>query len=261
MYRFSFTLCAAFLLSMFCVHESCDAVYTFTPIVQEFAPSGTDSTKTFQVKNPSTEPVALQFVIAERTADEKGNEILDIDVAEDLFLIYPAQVVLMPEQQQVVRVSWLGENTVQKELAFRLMSKQLPIDLRTKQEREAEKGNVDKHQIRLLYNYSAALYVVPEGAQPNIVLESVREVNDEDGTKWVEASFYNKGLKHQVLKDLTLSIVSNETGEASFSFEKEMFVGGLNVLAGHKKMYRLPWPKDLSALAGDFEFDYLGKEE
>lgn len=235
------------------------ASYSFSPIMQEFSPLGNGSTHLFHVVNPNPDPVALQCYIAERKVNEEGVETLNEKAAEGLFLLYPPQIVLTEGQQQVIRVSWLGPSQIDTEQAYRLVCNQIPVDLRGVQEIPEEERSSELSQIKLLYNYSAALYVVPEDARSHVELESVREAFGEGEEKYLEVLFHNKGRKHQILKDLIVKFSSNDTGEEILALDKDAFEGGLNVLAGGKRLYRLKWPENLPPLPLKIDYDFTGK--
>ncbi len=256
----SFLFCSSLLF--FSVAIPSWANYSFTPIVQQFSPKGTDATHFFHLYNPSNTPIALQCTLAKRDVDENGMEILDEEAAEDLFLIYPSQIILPPNKTQVLRVSWLGENELKRELAYRLLCKQLPIDLaKLSKNKNIDTPSKEKREVRLLFNYSAAIYITPEGVAPNLYLETAKNIKDEDGNPLLELVFNNEGTEHKILRDIVLTISSEGAKNKNVTLTTSDFQGGLNILSGKKKRFIFPWPEELPFGSPNVEYDFFGKGE
>src|SRR5947209_1744831 len=101
--------------------------FSLAPITMEFAPSGRGANRAFQVENPSDQTVAVQISMLSRAVDLDGQE--RNAPAEDDFIVYPSQVLLKPQQVQTVRVQWVGQARPDKELTYRILAEELPIDL------------------------------------------------------------------------------------------------------------------------------------
>ena len=220
------------------------AAFKLTPIEMEFAPSGRGATQTFIIENPGAAPEAIELRTFTRDMDATGEDVLVEDI--DNFVVFPAQVILQPGQEQAIRVQWIGDPAPSRELAYRLIAEQLPIDLGEAQE---EGG-----QMKLLVRYIASLYVVPDGAKPEIVLVSAGPAADGSG---LELVFENAGTAHALLSDLVLTIRGGGS-EAVLAKDQLESVAGQNVLAGHTRRFVLPWPAGIPAGPVEVEFTYGG---
>jgi len=218
--------------------------FKLTPIEMEFSPSGRGATQTFVIENPGAAPEAIELRTFSRDMDAMGEDILVEDI--DNFVVFPAQVILQPGQEQAIRVQWIGDPAPPEELAYRLIAEQLPIDLGEAQE---EGG-----QMKLLVRYIASLYVVPDGAKPEVSLISAGPSTDGSG---LELVFQNTGSAHVLLSDLVLTI---NGGGSEMVLNKDQLEGvaGQNVLAGHTRGFVMPWPDGIAPGPVTVTFTYGG---
>lgn len=220
------------------------AAFKLTPIEMEFAPSGRGATQTFVIENSGSAPEAIELRTYTRDMDAMGEDILVEDI--DNFVVFPAQVILQPGQEQAVRVQWIGDPAPSQELAYRLIAEQLPIDLGEAQE---EGG-----QMKLLVRYIASLYVVPDGAKPEVSLVSAGPAADGSG---LELVFENSGSAHALLSDLELTI-NGGGNEVVLSKDQLETVAGQNVLAGRTRHFIMPWPAGIAQGPVEVSFTYGG---
>lgn len=218
--------------------------FKLTPIEMEFAPSGRGATQTFMLENPNAAPEAIEIRMWQRDMDAMGEDILVEDI--DNFVVFPAQIILQPGQEQAVRVQWIGDPAPAGELPYRLIAEQLPIDLG---EVQAEGG-----QMKLLVRYIASLYVVPDGAKPDVALQSAGPAADGSG---LELVFTNTGNAHALLTDLTLTI-SGGGAQAVLTRDDLETVAGQNLLAGHSRSFVIPWPPGIAPGPVEVEFSFGG---
>ena len=176
--------------------------------------------------------------------DAAGEDILVEDI--DNFVVFPAQVILQPGQEQAIRVQWIGDPAPSQELAFRLIAEQLPIDLGEAQE---EGG-----QMKLLVRYIASLYVVPDGAAPEVALVSAVPSSDGAG---LELVFENSGSAHALLSELVLTIAGGG-GEVVLTKGQLEGVAGQNVLAGRTRQSVIAWPAGIAPGPVTATFTYGG---
>ena len=92
-----------------------------------FATSGRAANRNLFVTNNSEKMIALEVYGQSRTMDPETG----IDELEDIedFLIYPNQLLLQPEEQQVVTLTWVGEQELTEEKAFRIIVEELNLSL------------------------------------------------------------------------------------------------------------------------------------
>src|SRR5687768_8848381 len=97
------------------------------PLSRVFVPSGSGATQSFEIINDGSERIAVEVSIASLSRDEDYAEINE--AADDDFLVYPSQLVLPAGRRQTIRVTWLGDPRPTRELTYRIIVEQLPIEL------------------------------------------------------------------------------------------------------------------------------------
>ncbi len=219
--------------------------FELVPIRMEFEPAGRGANQSFRLENGSSNTVAIQVSMLTRQIDVNGKETNA--PAEDDFLVYPPQVLLKPNQVQTLRVKWLGTPKPEKELAYRILAEELPVN----REKDTQNGG----KIDFLVRYLGAVYIVPKGAKANVVLESAAPQTDAAGKRQIELIFHNRGTAHSILSDLRLKI---QAGGKTVELGPEALknVAGENILAGQKRRFVLPWPEGLPEGPLQVTFDY-----
>ena len=106
---------------------------------------------------------AGSVTIVRREVDIAGKEEMKASPEiENLFQIYPSQLVLGGKEKRTVRVTWIGDPKLKLEQAFRIIAEELPINL-------DEPGKVYQKavgRVTLTSRYIGSLYVGPPGAAP-----------------------------------------------------------------------------------------------
>jgi fimbrial chaperone protein len=228
--------------------------FQFSPLTQEFDPSGAGSAKTYTIVNDSDEPIAIQISALTRSQDsENGDEINT--PADNYFTIVHPKTIVQPQSSEIVRVLYKGPKTVSSELAFRIRAEQLPY---------SQGKNTDNNSMfNFLYVYTTSAYVKPSSVVENVLVRrvapstTIQQVEDADGNtvdKEVETmavTLSNLGTVHQSLTDVTL-IVSDSTGNTVKLEGSEQLAGLLatNILAKKTITKQIPWPSSLSREAG-----------
>ncbi len=223
--------------------------YRVVPLTLELEPSGRGSQGQFRVINDTESPVALQVTIQKRESAADGSDVLS-PPEDGQFVLFPPQMVLRPGQSQAVRVQWRGDAAPKGELAFRIITEQLPINL----QRERQGGA----QVTLLLRYEGTLYVSPAGATPNVAVDGAEPTTDDKGEQRLKVTVSNRGTRHAILGNLKLSVTA---GGQSVTMNPEELDGmtGANVLAGATREFSVAWPKALAvgAVQVGLEFEPL----
>lgn len=222
------------LLFFLCVMPA--AAFQFTPISQEFASSGAGANRTFRIINDSTQQIAVQVDIMNRSMDITGEETRTD--ASNLFTIYPKQSAIPPNGYQTVYIRWNGPADINEEQTFRIIARQLPVDF-SQQE--------DQFNIRVLLVYEGTLYVVPENIEYDIRIHSAEPVEKEDGA-FIKLILENTGNAHALLNEPKLTLTSSSsTGASKVVLEGEAIsmLAGRNIFGGNKRQFFIPWPEGL----------------
>lgn len=230
-----------FFLLVFCSLRFSVQAFQFKPIAVDFSPEGKNSTRSFLVNNDGNQSIAIQVSMTTREIDIDGVESRE-EAAED-FIVYPSQMILLPGEAQTVRVSWAGPPDIKKEYAYRIIGEQLPIDMREESHLETPQG-----EFNISMRYIGSVYVAPEGAKPDLTIDSAEIIKNEEGKDVLEVIFYNKGTAHSMLRDIVLEIFSKKGREAisAFSSNEVPDFNRANILAGAKRRILIDWSKNLS---------------
>ncbi|MBE9191686.1 molecular chaperone [Gloeocapsopsis crepidinum LEGE 06123] len=247
------TLKLIFLFFSFILLSDVQPAFSFQllPISRTFSPAGSGATQSYQVINDTQEKLAVEVSIVERQIDIAGQE--SHKQAEDDFLIYPPQILLNPGESQTVRVTWLGEPKPSKELAYRLVAEQLPINLEKPQDNQSQPVGT----VKLLMRYLGSIYIRPTNVKQNVVLETIEPLQRKNGEKQLAITLHNQGTAHAVLKNLQLRL--SAAGQKSMVNLKGEQLAAMNnavILSGNKRRFIIPHPPELSTGAVTATLDF-----
>lgn len=220
------------------------AGFDFNPIIANLAPSGSGATASFTVTNLDTTKLAVQITMVLRKPDENGKEDFtekESDKIEENFRIFPNQLILDPKGSRTVRVTYIGEPNIKSEIAYRIIAEELPVDL----DDPNRKYTKPVAKISISTRYIGSLYVTPKTAKSDIVIEGKKS---ETASNQLEIHVTNKGTAHQIYRNPVVKVVSISNGkEVVVPDPDTKELKSQNVLAGMKRVFRVPWPKELAA--------------
>lgn len=220
--------------------------FKLVPISMNFEPSGRGANRNFRLENPSDAAVAVQISIVKREMDIDGKETYL--PADSDFTVFPPQTVLQPNQNQTLRVMWLGKTKSAKELNYRILAEQLPIGL--------DKEKQSESKIKIVIRYLGSIYVIPKGAKPRVVVDSVGQEKKGDKTNLV-ITLNNLGNAHALLRDLKLRLsIDNKVVELTGPQLKGM--DAENVLSQQKRRFVIPCPKGFENNTVQVELEFNG---
>ena len=224
--------------------------FKLEPISRVFEPAGAGATQSYQVINDSEEQIAVELSMAERKISLEGQETTES--ADDDFLVYPSQIVLPPQGVQSVRVTWLGNPNPEKELAYRIIAEQLPINLNNPEESQAE---TTSGAVKVMFRYMGSVYIRPKNAESKVVLNGITHEKGTDGNDRLVITFDNQGTRRAVLSELNLNLTSQGS---QLTLKPEQLEGVNNgvILAGNQRRFSMPWPQQLpiGEVTGTFTF-------
>jgi fimbrial chaperone protein len=224
--------------------------FRLEPISRVFEPAGAGATQSYEVINDTAEQIAVEVSMAERKISLEGQETTES--ADDDFLVYPSQIVLPPQGVQSVRVTWLGNPNPEKELAYRIIAEQLPINLKQPEESQAE---TTSGAIKVMFRYIGSVYIRPKNAQSKVVLNGITHEKGTDGNDRLVITFENQGTRRAVLSELNLNLTSQGS---QLTLKPEQLEGVNNgvILAGNQRRFSMPWPQQLpiGEVTGTFTF-------
>ena len=225
--------------------------YDLKPIVVQLAPSGAGASQQMTITNSHKVPIAIEVKAFRREQLPDGSDKLTAE--NDDIIISPPQMVIQPGSSQAFKVRWVGEPNPQRELAYRIVTTQLPINFKSE-----KKGEVNA-KLNLTYKYEAALYVVPPGSAPAATLADAAPVTDEKGVVWLELAFKNDGNARALLNKPVITLQPAAGGTEKVITEAAVSeLQNFNILAGSVRKLRIAWPEGLARgpLNGTLKTEY-----
>ncbi len=216
------------------------------PMGLELTASGQGATGLVRVSNSSDKPEAVEVYVTTRDPDVNGTENNNQEDEEN-FLVYPPQVIVPANSEQVVRITWIGDPNPKTELAFRLVAAQVPVDVPDPSKSEVQKSKKMGAAVTIMFRYEAALYITPDWVKPKVVIESAMEELSDDGQPLLSVVFHNEGTQHSFLRNLEVTLTSEEDPSLSVTLKGEELKGvlGQNLLAGSRRRFVASWPDTL----------------
>jgi len=209
--------------------------FSFTPMSASLSPTGTQSVLSFKVTNDGSQSIAVVIKVMTRSIDVEGVES-NAEVGKD-FIVFPTRVVVQPNSFQTVKVQYKGVGNPPRELCYRVIAEQIPIDF-SKQETSG---------VKVLFKYIAALYVTPPKALPKLTVESAAAA-EKDGVKGLRVIVKNEGTRHALLAGPVLKIQETASSlPVTFSGEALGSLEGQNILPASMRAFFVPWD---AAVAG-----------
>ena len=231
--------------------------YTVTPNLVALRPAGDESSAFLQLENKALKAAAVEITIQEHHKDIDGKTIGGKE-ADDDFIIYPSQLVMIPGDEIGVQLRWIGEPALSAERAYTFVTREVPIPRKAAEEPEPSTGiHVD---ITVLMNYEVRVYVTPPGAKPKVVVESVAERTqpagsgpDSAGSAQLEIILANQGTAHQAMANMALILVPLDptgaplTQRAVTLAARDFPAMKPHLLAGDRRRLLIPRPAGLPA--------------
>jgi len=211
----------------------------------DFEPTGRGANRNFRIENPSDEPVAVQVSILKRSMDIDGNE--PYVPADSDFTVYPPQTVLRPKQSQTIRVMWLGKVKPAKELNYRILAEQLPVNL----SKETKPGA----KVNIMLRYLGTIYIVPKGAKSRLVLDSVTQEKTTNNKTNLVITLQNQGTAHALLKDLKLQLTADDK-TIELPAEALKGIAAENVLSQQKRRFIIPCPEGFEGRPVQVKYEF-----
>jgi fimbrial chaperone protein len=209
------------------------AAFSFVPMSASIAPSGAQSVLSFKVTNDTAQSIAIVIKVMTRSMDIDGVES-NQDVGKE-FVVFPTRVVVQPNSFQTVKVQYKGIPNPPRELCYRVIAEQVPIDF-TRQETSG---------VKVLFKYIAALYVTPPRVTAKLVIEKATGV-EKDGVPGLNVVLKNEGTRHALISNPVLRIQeSSSSMSTSFNAEQASAMDGQNILPASSRQFFVPW-KDVT---------------
>jgi fimbrial chaperone protein len=226
--------------------------YVIAPALVTLRSAGAESNTFFRLQNPEPKAVAVEITIQEHDKDIDGNAIAG-PAADDLFVVFPSQIVLVPGDEAAVQVRWIGDAAPPRERVFALVAREVAIPPASPEPESTSDVRVD---LTVLVNYEARLYVAPPGARPQVIVASATEVapGPADAQQpMLEVILANEGTAHRDLAGLALQIAPVDAAGAPLPRQavtvpvRDLPGARPHLLAGEQRRLRIPRPSVLPA--------------
>jgi fimbrial chaperone protein len=231
--------------------------YTFRPGVMTFEPYGNNASRFFRLANQESKITPLEISITAYEKDLDGKPVCGMEADEE-FIVFPSQTVLMPGDEQMVQVKWIGDPDIDSEKVYSINVREVPLPEEERPEGAHAAGT--KIKINVLVNYVGRIYVRPKNVRPSVVIESASiqrridstmdngEIADEQSLEIICA---NTGTARTNLKQMKFSVVPLEdngiedaNGTVILSL-KDIPALKTTLYAGGRRRFVVPWPKGL----------------
>lgn len=224
------------------------SAYDLKPMVIELRASGSGSSSGMTVTNTHDVPIAIEVTVHRREQQPDGTDKLVLETKD--VIVNPPQMVIQPGASQSIRVQWVGTPNPEKELAYRIVTEQLPIRLTQVQR------NDKTAELTMKYRYEAALYIQPRNVKPSARLERA-EVVSEGGTPMLRLTLISDGTSRAILNAPKIKL-SGSGGQFTIEGEQAAPLQGLNILPGATRVVSLPAPAGLAPgqLTGSLESEF-----
>ncbi len=194
-------------------------------------------------------PVAIELKVMGREVSLDGKNVLyHEDKSAGNFIVYPAQIVLMPGDIQRVQVKWVGDSIPLKEIAYGFIAEEAPMKIGD------EDAKREKAEARLLLRarYEGIIVLRPAGVKPNVTVESTASKTDSLGKPRLLLTLNNKGTGLQNLAGMKIRIAPISKDGKTISTKSITYTPQLSkeqtkhsVFAGFYRTIDLPWPSEI----------------
>jgi hypothetical protein len=127
----------------------------------------------FRVNNPTKEPVAVVVSVLELLDTNHNRERR---VETDKISFYPSQFVLNPKESKNIRIRYMRKSLPLKEEVFRIIAKELNIDLSDKIIQKFD--NKIKAQVKMRFSYEGLLFVKQSNFKPKLYISDIKKRNN-----------------------------------------------------------------------------------
>ncbi|MGL3821225.1 fimbria/pilus periplasmic chaperone [Sphingopyxis sp. R3-92] len=152
-----------------------------SPMVVNVTPSGRGSIARIELANPADREFPVEVMMMRGDISEEGE--LTMTPADQDFLVFPAQIVVKPRSQQVLRVQYVGDADLAKSQIYYAAVRQLPV--------EFEPG---ESQVQVVVNFNVLVNVVPENTRAEPIVEIIGPVTRE-GKPGIDVRVTNRGTR------------------------------------------------------------------
>ncbi|MBE1528884.1 fimbrial chaperone protein [Sphingopyxis sp. OAS728] len=155
------SLMLAFAAATLAVSASPVEAARVTPMTVEMTPTGRGSTARIEVTNSEDRNLPVELRMYRGDVNEAGE--LTLTPADEKFVVFPPQVVIAPNAQQVFRIQYLpGEPLTKSEVYYAAVT-QIPVEL-----------DPTISRIQVVMRFNVLVNIVPEGTKAEPVVTAAK---------------------------------------------------------------------------------------
>ncbi|GBU20142.1 hypothetical protein R80B4_00017 [Fibrobacteres bacterium R8-0-B4] len=209
--------CALFAAS------SAMAAFTIEPAQIVFLANMGEKTAFAEIVHTAGAPAAVQLTVHDRVLDIDGKLSSGDMPANDVFIVYPAQVILYPNERATVQIQYRSKKKITEDKAYVLHSQEVPIKI----DDDQSESNIS---VSVLTNYYTLLAVVTN-KPGKLVFVSSKVL----GGGQIEVVAANKGAGRIPMEKIGLTV-----GGKSI----QSFTGASNsIMPGQTRRFTFEWPR------------------
>lgn len=218
-----------------------------TPMIVELEPSGPNAVARIELTNDAERDIAYEVQMMLGSISPKGE--LTLTPADDDFIVFPPQAIVEARSQQVFRVQYVADDTLEQSKIYYLSIKQIPVAFQPGQ-----------NQVQVVVNFNVLINVVPDGTEPVAAIRTAEYVEREVSMDGVaeddipEIIPIEKGIALEVANDgsryffagrsdwsISAKTASGEDFQRSFSgIEMSRVIGTGVVAPGASRLFFIP---------------------
>jgi fimbrial chaperone protein len=133
------------------------------PMSIDLTPTGSGSVARIEVSNAEDRVLPMEVRMYRGVITEDGR--LDLEPADDRFIVFPPQIVLQPQTQQVFRIQYIPDAELTQSEVYYASVSQVPVNIEPTESR-----------IQVLMRFNVLVNVVPSGTAPEPTISWARSV-------------------------------------------------------------------------------------
>ena len=207
-----------------------------SPMIVEVQPLGRGSIARILLTNDGQGEYPVEVQMFSGEISETGE--LSLTPADEDFLLFPAQIVVAPQSQQVFRVQYIGDPELAASKIYYMQIRQIPVDL-----------NPGESQLQVVVNFNVLINVIPDGAKAEPVFEIVGPAS-VDGVEGVQVRLQNQGTRYFTAGTSSWQIDATATDGSTVALELTpeevaQLIGVGVVAPGRARLFFIPTEKAL----------------
>jgi fimbrial chaperone protein len=198
-----------------------------SPMHIEMTSVGKSGRSQFAVTNSGTTPMPVETAIKRLEIDETG--VSHETVANDDFLVFPAQVMIAPGASQVFRVQWVGEPNLAKSQSYIVAVNQIPL-----------KQTRSQSTVQVVMAFGIVIDVAPPVGRTNLKLVRTGTTLDKHGKRHATVTIENSSNVHGLLEAASLRFTSGAWSRTYLPGELAQGIGIGIIQPGRRRTFTMP---------------------